>query len=56
MTLIARYLGKDDLNTGEFYQIKIVEEDNSVIVYGAKSLTLKYNSRIDLKRDWERLE
>ena len=54
--MLARYLGKDDLNTGEFYQIKINEEDNSVIVYGAKSLTLKYDGRIDLKRDWEGLE
>lgn len=54
--MLARYLGKDDLNTGEFYQIKINEEDNSVVVYGAKSFILKYNSRIDLKRDWERLE
>lgn len=54
--MLARYLGKDDLNTGEFYQIRINEEDNSVIVYGAKSRVLKYKDSRDLKKDWERLE
>ena len=56
MRLLARYLGKDDLNTGEFYQIKIDEENNSVEVYGAKSRILKYKNKRELKEDWERLE
>lgn len=53
--MLARYLGKGDLNIGEIYQIKIIEE-NIVEVYGAQRHQIKYRDREELEKDWEKLE
>lgn len=53
--MLARYLGKDDLNIGEIYQIKIIEE-NIVEVYGAQWRQIEYRDSEELKKNWERLE
>lgn len=53
--MLARYLGKNGLNIGEIYQIKIIEE-NIVKVYGAQGCQIRYRDREELKKDWEKLE